>query len=188
MKTGNDEIVRHLYRSIVMVMGLLWVWTEFGIAREAGNICNSKVVDYLKSAGFSFQEVHRICSEAGISVEEYQEESNKCEALARQIELVWEERPTATAMDMKMVKHAVDLVCPKVCNAEIAKYLKSVSIPTQSIREICVLAEKLVEQEALKKEDALKKAMRVKSRAVYQINDQVIRGAVQLLQGEKEGS
>lgn len=174
-------------RAIVMTMVLLGVLTGWGMAKEKGGVCNSKVAAYLKSAGFSPEEVSRICSEAGISAGASQGETDKCEALARKIEQVWEEGHPAKPMDMMIMKHAVDLACPRVCNADIAKYLKSVGISTQSISGICILAETLVEQDGLARGDALKKALLEKSTTIYQINDQVIREAVQMLKGARGG-
>jgi len=73
-------------------------------------------------------------------------------------------------------------------NADIAKYLKSVGIQTHSIMEICELAETLVAQKAMAKGEALKKALREKSTTVFQISDQGIREAVQLVEGNRKGS
>ena len=149
------------------------------------DVCNSKVKAYLKSVGFSRGDIRRICTEARIYTEEYQEESNRCEALARQIELLWEERYPSKPMDIRVVKHAVDLVCPRVCTDRVAKYLKSVGLSIPSIRDICILAEDLAAKRAFTKEKALQRAMLEKSVAIFEINSQVIKESLRLL---KEGN
>jgi len=189
MKPGNRMMTARACLSMITgLLWLLWVLAGSSLAQGPVNVCNSKVAGYLRSVGFSQEDVRRICTEARISVEAYQAESNWCEALARQIEEVWSERHPTAAMDMRIVKHAVDLACPRVCNANIAKYLRSVGIQTHSITEICELAETLVAQEAMAKREALKKALREKSTTVFQISDQVIREAVQLVEENRKGS
>ena len=171
---------------LLLIFVALFCGLNYPSTGEAKNtICNSKVRGYLKSVGFSPGDVSRICTEARIYKEEYQEESNRCEALARQIELLWEERYPSKPMDMRIIKHAVDLLCPRVCTDQVAKYLKTVGIPTQSVREICILAETLVEKRAYTTEKALHRAMLEKSTTIFEINGQVIKEAVMLL--KKDG-
>ncbi|MBW1942249.1 MAG: hypothetical protein JRJ51_05385 [Deltaproteobacteria bacterium] len=167
---------------LLLIFVVLFCGLNYPASGEAKNdVCNSKVRGYLKSIGFSPGDVSRICTEARIYKEEYQEESNRCEALARQIELLWEERYPSKPLDIRVIKHAVDLVCPRVCTDQIAKYLKSVGISIQSVREICILAETLVERKAFSKEKALHRAMLEKSTTIFEINGQVIKEAVMLL-------
>lgn len=185
MRSGNKG--KSLYGPclVLILTALFYVLGHPGAGEANGDFCNSKVKGYLKSIGFSPGDVTRICTEARIYTEEYQEESNRCEALARQIELLWEERYPSKPMDIRVVKHAVDLVCPRVCTGQIAKYLKSVGIPIQSVREICILAEAMVEKRAFTKERALRRAMLEKSVTIFEINSQVIKEALRLL---KEGN
>ena len=186
MGLGNKEIYLYALGPLLIFMVLFCVLNHPASAEAKNDVCNSKVRGYLKSIGFSPGDVNRICTEARIYAEEYQEESNRCEALARQIELVWEERYPSRPMDMRVLKHAVDLVCPRVCTDRIAKHLKSIGISIRSIREICILAETMVEKKAFTKEKALRRALLEKSTTIYEINDQVIREAIMLLEKGSE--
>ena len=179
MGLGNKE--RCLCAPCLLLIFVVLFLSHPASGEAKNDVCNSKVRGYLKSVGFSPGDISRICTEARIYKEEYQEESNRCEALARQIELLWDERYPSKPMDIRVVKHAVDLVCPRVCTDQVAKYLKSVGISTQSVREICILAESLVQKRAFTKEKALHRAMLEKSTAIFEINGQVIKEAVMLL-------
>ena len=185
MRLGNKERCLCAPGLLLIFVVLFCGLNHPASAETKKDVCNSKVRGYLKSVGFSPGDVSRICTEARIYKEEYQEESNRCEALARQIELLWEERYPSKPMDIRVIKHAVDLVCPRVCTDQVAKYLKSAGISTQSVYEICILAETLVEKRAYSKEKALHRAMLEKSTTIFEINGQVIKEAVMLLKKEQ---
>jgi len=144
-------------------------------------ICNSQVIGYLKSVGFSSSEVNTVCSRARSDVRLNEDKVNKYQALALNIEEIWRAKHPSKPISQGVINHAVRLMRPNVCNEHVARYLKSEGFEIDTVRDICKHAESLMEDSDLTKTEAMRKTLFEYSVSHLRINDDIINEVMRLM-------
>ena len=167
---------------VLTIIAGVSVQNAFAEGKGKGNvICNSQVVGYLKSVGFSSSEVKDICRRARSDVRLNEDKVNKYQALALNMEEIWRTKHPSKPISQGVINHAVRLMRPNVCNEHVARYLKSEGFQIDTVRDMCRHAESLMETSDLTKTEAMRKTLFEYSDSHLRINDNIIKEVMRLM-------